>query len=125
MALPGHPAIALLLGDNQRAGPESTAGGRSDTIMLIRADPATKTISLLSIPRDLSVPVYCPGNNAPRATTRIDYAFAWCGPAGSLDTVRRLTGLRINYLITVDFHGFKQIVNDLGGIWLDVDRRYY
>jgi LCP family protein required for cell wall assembly len=123
--LPGRPAIALLLGDNQRAGSESSAGGRSDTIMLIRADPATKTISLLSIPRDLQVPVYCPGSRVPRATTRVDYAFAWCGPAGSLDTVRRLTGLPINYLITVDFHGFKEIVNDLGGVWLDIDRRYY
>jgi LCP family protein required for cell wall assembly len=123
--LPGRPAIALLLGDNQRAGPESSAGGRSDTIMLIRADPATKTISLLSIPRDLRVPVYCPGSSVPRATTRVDYAFAWCGPAGSLDTIRRLTRLPINYLITVDFHGFKKIVDDLGGVWLDIDRRYY
>jgi LCP family protein required for cell wall assembly len=125
VALPGHPAVALLLGDNQRVGRESSAGGRSDTIMLVRADPATKTISLLSLPRDLQVPVYCPGSSVPRATTRIDYAFAWCGPAGSLDTVRRLTGLQINYLITVDFHGFKEIVNDLGGVWLDIDRRYY
>jgi LCP family protein required for cell wall assembly len=125
VSLPGRPTIALLLGDNQRAGPESSAGGRSDTIMLIRADPATKTISLLSIPRDLRVPVYCPGSPLPRATTRVDYAFAWCGPAGSLDTIRRLTGLPINYLITVDFHGFKKIVDDLGGVWLDVDRRYY
>jgi LCP family protein required for cell wall assembly len=125
VSLPGRPAIALLLGDNQRAGFERSAGGRSDTIMLVRADPAAKTISLLSIPRDLQVPVYCPGSGVPRATTRIDYAFAWCGPAGSLDTIRRLTGLPINYLITVDFHGFKEIVNDLGGVWLDIDRRYY
>ena len=31
----------------------------------------------------------------------------------------------INYLITVDFHGFKQIVDKLGGVWIDVDRRYF
>ena len=36
-----------------------------------------------------------------------------------------MTGLPINYLITVNFHGFKEIVDKLGGIWLDVDRRYY
>ena len=123
--LPGKPAIALVLGDNRRAGFEAYAGGRSDTIMLVRADPTTRTISLLSLPRDLRVPIYCPGNPLPRTTDRIDYAFAWCGAAGSLDTVRQLTGLRINYLITIDFHGFKEIVNDLGGVWLDVDRRYY
>jgi len=121
----GKPAIALLLGDNQRAGLERSAGGRSDTIMLIRADPTTKTISMLSLPRDLRVPVWCPHESQPRGLTRIDYAFAYCGPAGSLRTVQKLTGLRINYLITVNFHGFKEIVNDIGGIWLDVDRRYY
>jgi hypothetical protein len=42
-----------------------------------------------------------------------------------LQTVQKLTGLPINYLITVNFHGFKEIVNRLGGVWLDVDRRYY
>ena len=39
--------------------------------------------------------------------------------------MRKLTGLPINYLITVNFHGFKQIVDKLGGVWLDIDRRYY
>ena len=125
LALPGKPTVALVLGDNQRAGFEASAGGRSDTILLVRADPHTNTISLLSLPRDLQVPVYCPGRRAPLATTRIDYAFADCGAAGSLETVKKLTGLRVNYLITVGFNGFKEIVNDLGGIWLNIDRSYY
>ena len=125
VTLPGKSSIALLLGDNQRVGFERSAGGRSDTMMLIRADPQAKAITLLSIPRDLRVPVYCPSSPLPRETTRIDYAFAWCGARGSLETVKKLTGLRINYLITVKFRGFKEIVNDLGGIWLDIDRRYY
>src|SRR5579863_7922207 len=123
--LPGQGAVALLLGDNQRSGIERSAGGRSDTIMLVRADPKTKTISMLSLPRDLQVPVYCPNPQRSLGTTRIDYAFAYCGAAGSLDTIKRLTGLRINYLITVGFNGFKEIVNDLGGIWLNIDRSYY
>jgi len=125
LALPGKPTIALVLGDNQRAGFEASAGGRSDTILLVRADPHTNTISLLSLPRDLQVPVYCPGSRVPLATTRIDYAFADCGADGSLETVKRLTRLPINYLVTVGFNGFKEIVNDLGGIWLDIDRSYY
>ena len=48
-----------------------------------------------------------------------------CGARGTLETVKDLTGLPINYLITVNFHGFKQIVDKLGGVWMDVDRRYY
>jgi LCP family protein required for cell wall assembly len=122
--LPGHATIALVLGDNQRRGREASAGGRSDTILLVRADPRTKTISLLSLPRDLRVPVWCPPHRS-FGVTRIDYAFSYCGPAGSLETVEKLTGLRVNYLVTVGFHGFKEIVNDVGGVWLDIDRRYY
>ena len=48
-----------------------------------------------------------------------------CGPQGSLQTVRALTGVQINYLITVNFRGFRQIVDRLGGAWIDVDRRYF
>ncbi len=48
-----------------------------------------------------------------------------CGPKGTVDTVKHLTNLPINYLITVNFRGFTQLVDKLGGIWLDVDRRYY
>jgi hypothetical protein len=40
-------------------------------------------------------------------------------------TIKHLTGLPINYLITVNFHGFKEVVDKLGGVWMDVDRRYY
>ena len=56
---------------------------------------------------------------------RINSAYAYCGPKGTLLTVKHLTGLPINYLITVNFHGFKEIVDKIGGVWLDVDRRYY
>ena len=42
-----------------------------------------------------------------------------------METVKELTGLPINYLITVNFRGFKQVVNRLGGVWIDVDHRYY
>src|SRR4029450_5156221 len=43
----------------------------------------------------------------------------------TVQTVRDLTGLPINYLITVNFRGFKQIVNRLGGVWVGVERRYF
>ena len=84
----GKPAIALVLGDDIRAGFQASAGGRSDTIMLVRADPKTNTISLLSFPRDLNVPVYCKNTTSVYAVTRIDYAFAYCGAAGLADTVK-------------------------------------
>ncbi len=120
--LPGQPVVALVLGEDQRPG-ETSVGSRSDTIMLIRADPRTKTISLLSFPRDLGVQVWCKHRDT--GYGKINSAFANCGPEGSLETVKELTGLRISYLITVDFHGFKEIVDQFGGVWMDIDRRYY
>jgi LCP family protein required for cell wall assembly len=123
-------ATALVIGYDHRVG-DGNSPSRSDTLMLIRADPQTKTISLLSFPRDLGVPIYC-GSSADDATghvvasfDRINSAYAYCGPKGTLLTVKHLTGLPIQYLITVNFHGFKEIVDKIGGVWLDVDRRYY
>ncbi len=122
VTLPGQAAVALVVGYDFRVGDDPT-GSRSDTLMLIRADPATKSISMLSFPRDLIVPVYCPGVSP--VNDRINSAYSRCGSKGTLETVRKLTGIPINYLIAVNFHGFKQIVDRVGGVWLDVDRRYY
>ena len=124
---PGHAAIALVVGYDQRAGAEFSTVSRSDTVMMIRADPLTKTISLLSIPRDLGVPIWCPKDKTGPIDphNRVNQAYADCGARGTVDTVKHFTGLPINYLITVNFHGFKEIVDKLGGIWLNIDRRYY
>jgi LCP family protein required for cell wall assembly len=126
---PSQPAIALVAGYDHRAGTgtNSYAGSNSDTLMLIRADPTNDTLSLLSLPRDLVVPIYCSGNTV-AAHDRINAAWAICGgegPRGTLDTMEHLTGLKINYLITLDFHGFKLVVNKLHGVYMNVDRRYY
>jgi len=124
-------AIALVIGYDHRKGSESGNPSLSDTLMLIRADPQTNTISLLSFPRDLQVPIYCgasPSDSSGHVVAsldRINSAYGRCGPKGSLLTVRHLTGLPVNYLITVNFHGFKEVVDKVGGIWMDVDRRYY
>jgi LCP family protein required for cell wall assembly len=116
-----QPAIALVIGYDKRKG--DTDRGRSDTLMLLRADPTSKAISMLSFPRDLITPIWC--GETQYASQRINQAYALCGSKGALDTVRKLTGLPINYLITVNFNGFIQIVDRVGGVWVDVDRRYY
>jgi LCP family protein required for cell wall assembly len=124
-----HAAIALVIGYDHRVG-DGNAPSRSDTLMLIRADPDTKTISLLSFPRDLDVPIYC-GSSASDSvghvvtTDRINSAYSRCGSKGTVLTIKHLTNLPINYLITVNFHGFKEVVDKLHGVWMDVDRRYY
>ncbi|HWL33535.1 MAG TPA: LCP family protein [Gaiellaceae bacterium] len=123
VALPGQPATALVVGYDKRAGEGKGVQSRSDTVMLVRADPETKSISMMSFPRDLFVQIHCPGR-APFGA-RINNAYATCGTKGTLETVRKLTGLPINYLITVNFRGFRQLVDATGGVWMDVDRRYF
>ncbi len=126
---PSSPAIALVAGYDVRGkttGANPYAGSNSDTLMLLRADPKTNTLSLLSFPRDLYVNIYCHGDTVD-TQDRINSAWGQCsnGPAATLDTIHHLTGLNINYFITLDFHAFKQLVNNLHGVYLNVDRRYF
>src|SRR5919204_4211681 len=84
--LPNHAAVALVVGYDHRVG-EGNVPSRSDTVMLIRADPQTKAISLLSFPRDLVVDVRCPGRGF-LFRDRINTAYAECQSQGALETVR-------------------------------------
>jgi LCP family protein required for cell wall assembly len=121
---PDHPAVAIVIGYDRREGKERSLDTRSDTIMLLRADPRLKTISMLSFPRDLQVEL-APCEGFPTRVGRINQAFTECGTKGTVQTVRKLTGVPINYFITVNFRSFIEIVDDLGGVYLDVDRRYF
>jgi LCP family protein required for cell wall assembly len=125
VVVPNQPVIALVVGYDRRRGAVGDRG-RTDTVMLVRLDPrkGMQSISLLSFPRDLSVPLYC-DPNSPFGTGKINAAFSQCGLTGAVLTVKALTGLPINYDVAVNFRGFKDIVNKMGGVWIDVDRRYY
>jgi LCP family protein required for cell wall assembly len=122
VASPDKPAVALVIGSDHRYV-DGKDPGRSDTLMLIRTDPSTHTVSMLSFPRDLRVDIHCPGH--PTFAAKINAAYATCGPSGSVETIKALTNVPINYLIAVNFVGFIDVVNKLGGVYIDVDRRYF
>ena len=117
IATANEPITALIIGEDRRPGESS--GGRSDTMMMVRIDPRTKTISLLSFPRDLIVDVPGYGRRP------INEAYDIGQEPLALATVKELTGVQINYLIPVDFRAFNRIVGTFGGVWLPIDRRYY
>jgi LCP family protein required for cell wall assembly len=121
---PHQPTVAIVIGYDRRThGVDAGGDSRSDTIMLVRADPNKKVISMLSFPRDLVVNI--PGcRGASPFTGRINEAYTYCGPKGTLQTVKELTHIPINYIVTVNFRGFVKIVNKVGGVYLDVDHRY-
>ncbi len=118
---PGKPQTIMLIGSDVRVKGASGYGGgqRSDTIILIRLDPSKKTTALLSIPRDLKVSI--PGHGI----AKINEAYADGGAKLTLETVKEITGLRINHVISVNFLGFVDAVNRLGCVYMDIDHRYY
>jgi LCP family protein required for cell wall assembly len=121
---PTAPAIALVIGYDARQGPDGFDEARSDTVMLLRADPARDTMTLLSFPRDLLV--FHPGCKKRREWTgKLNEAYVECGAVGVLRTVQRLAGIKVNFLITVNFTAFKQMVAKAGGVYVDVDQRYF
>jgi polyisoprenyl-teichoic acid--peptidoglycan teichoic acid transferase len=118
---PGKPQTIMLIGSDVRVKGASGYGGgaRSDTIILIRLDPSKKATALLSIPRDLKVSI--PGHGV----AKINEAYSIGGAKLTLQTVKEITGLRINHVISVNFLGFVDAVNRLGCVYMDIDRRYY
>ncbi len=115
-----EPLTVLLLGTDKR--PQEPGPSRSDTMMLAMFDPARKHVSLLSIPRDLWVNV--PGYGENRINTAYfegqAYGLANGGPGLAALTVEYNFGVPIDYWVTVDFQGFVQIINALGGIDVNV-----
>jgi LCP family protein required for cell wall assembly len=119
---PGKPQTIMLLGSDRRPknNVEGAApGARSDTIMLIRLDPDKEATAMMSLPRDLKVDI--PGHGV----DKINAAYELGGPKLTLKTVKKLTGLRINHVVNVDFKGFYAAVNAIGCVYADIDRRYY
>ncbi len=121
---PGKPQVVLVVGSDSRSeldqpgdaakfGTTQDAGGvRSDVIMLVRLDPAAHTAKILSIPRDLLVPIAGTGERG-----KINAAFAG-GPAQLIQTIQTQLGTPINHYLLVNFDGFRAIINTLGGIRL-------
>ena len=97
VATPDQPTVALVIGYDKRLGPESSLGSRSDTIMLLRADPQKNVISMMSFPRDLVVPIPGCAGQLP-FSGRINEAYTYCGPRGTLKTVT-LTAIDVDDFI--------------------------
>ncbi|HEY5388875.1 MAG TPA: LCP family protein [Thermoleophilia bacterium] len=114
--LPGKAMNILLIGADH-AGPGDP--GRSDSQILVRLDPQTKSISMLSVPRDLRVDIAGVGYN------KMNAAFSYGGPALAVKTFSQVTGLPIQHFVQVDFNGFWHVVQTLGGIYIPIDHRYY
>ena len=116
----GEPRNFLLVGvdsaaeldadDPARAGRDDLGGLRSDTMMVLRLDPETDQAALLSLPRDLWVPLASGGNQ------RLNTAIQTGGPGELIDTIESNFGIPIHHYVQVDFAGFQDLVDVVDGV---------
>ncbi len=114
----------LVLGSDTR-DPEATGGSRSDTIIVLHLPANRSGAQLVSIPRDtwVHVPRSADGRHG-NTNAKINAAFAWGGTPLMVQTVEDYTGVRIDHVVMVDFAGFKEIVDALGGVEIDVEKAF-
>jgi LCP family protein required for cell wall assembly len=114
----GRPFNLLVVGSDSRESLDAkdanrygdVGGQRNDTTLVVRVEPDRKRVSMLSIPRDLVVPIAGTG-----AENRINAALTG-GPGELVKTIEQNFDIPIHHYVLVDFDGFRAIVNALGGI---------
>jgi len=112
----------LLLGIDRRSG--KSWGHLTDTIIVVTVDQANKTVGMMSIPRDLQLTISSYGED--RINTANAYGesrnYPGGGPALVVRTMEYNFGVPIDYYIMVDFRGFEEIIDTLGGVDINVPR---
>ncbi|MCL4384515.1 LCP family protein [Patescibacteria group bacterium] len=134
---PNRPFSILLLG---YGGGVHEGGKLTDSIMLVRVDPHAQKTTLISIPRDLWVPL--PLETGTTTWTKINAAYPYglddrqfprkpvefTGPAGggmlAKYIMTQVTGIPVDYFVAVDFAGFQKVIDNLGGITVNVDKTF-
>lgn len=107
----------VLLGSDSR-DTAASGNGRSDTIIVAHLNKERDKAYLISFPRDMYVNVPGYGKN------KINAAFAFGGPALTVSTLEDLTGARMDSVVLVDFEGFVQLTEDLGGVTVSNDNAF-
>lgn len=106
-----NTVFVLLIGSDERPGLE---GARADALHVVALNPGAGRATILNIPRDTWVDI--PG----RGQGRVNEAYHYGGAQLQAETVRRLTGAPISYVLTTTFAGFTAMVDALGGVNVDV-----
>src|SRR5215208_6475624 len=112
------PLNVLVLGvDTRPDDPEM--GSRTDTIMLVQVVPKTGDVKLLSVPRDLYVEV------EPGEKDRINAAYNYGGIEQTVDALENYSGVAIDHYAIVDFDGFREIIETVDGVRVDVGHEVF
>jgi len=114
----------LIMGSDSRAGTNGSYGNvdgaRSDTTLLVHIYEGREAATVVSIPRDSFVELagckMLNGENSLPYKSKFNAAFSIGGPVCAVKTVEKLTNVRINNFVVVDFAAFKKVVDALGGV---------
>ncbi|MER6103418.1 LCP family protein [Streptomyces sp. NPDC001832] len=117
----------LVLGSDSRSGENSEYGpdegtARSDTAMVVHINEGHKSASVVSIPRDtLIARPECTSDTTGQTIpgeqrAMFNTAYEVGGPACAVKTVESMSGIRMDHYIEVDFTGFKELIDELGGV---------
>ena len=112
---PQNKINIMVMGVDERS--EDT--GRSDTLFVVTIDTNTKEVAMLSVPRDTRVKI--PGHG----WDKINHAYAFGGHKLTQQAVEGLLGIKIDHYITINIAGFKKIIDAIGGVTIDVEKRMY
>jgi LCP family protein required for cell wall assembly len=132
----GEPETVLLVGNDERPPPKDNPSGavlpHSNEMLLVRIDPSKPTISMLSIPRELRVTFTAP--NGEVITNRINSVYTYGSEGGGgtsggtklmLETIKSVLGITVNHVFVTNFPKFKRAVDEMGCVYMTVDKRYY
>jgi polyisoprenyl-teichoic acid--peptidoglycan teichoic acid transferase len=121
----GGPETLLLVGDDWRPATRfypHAVPHLANEMLLVRIDPSKPYISMMSIPRELWVPIQTP--NGVGGPTRLNAAYTG-GLTYLLETIKQVTGLSINHVIVATFGRFETAIDQLGCVYSTIDERYY
>ena len=137
----GMPMNIVLMGSDTREGEngsfavsDGAAGARSDTTMILHLSADRSRVELISIPRDTTVDIPAcvtssGSTTAPWGNTKFNAAFSQgiakggdvaSGALCTLQTIEKLTGVRMHGFVVIDFAGFQKMVDALGGVSIDI-----
>lgn len=131
------PENVLLIGNQSRAclttkaqiaqfgDPSQLSGSLSDVIMVMHLDPKARAASVLSVPRDLfeAMPAGTPSGPYEKIDSALNDGKQ--GPANLITAIQDDLGIAINHYVEVNFCGFEQTVDALGGIRMDFPEPLY
>lgn len=115
MLVANDKATVMIMGVDERADDV----GRSDTLMIATLDPDKNQAALLSVPRDTRVKI------KGHSFDKINAAYAYGGRKLTQETIESLLNTHIDHYIKINVHGFTKIIDALGGIDIDVEKRMY